>query len=126
MSARTFGVGEALYADDIADMTFPNPWAAQLFAVTLAASEAGVFTLAEFQTAMIAEVGRFERDGFIADETTYYERWIAALSALLAEKRLLDDNRLSVAEARLRSALADLHAHQPHGTEPAPIVVDRS
>ncbi len=77
---------------------FSEPWMARAFALVLALSEKGLFSLKEFQTALIETVGRHEKAGCIAAETDYYTLWLEALTALLRGHRILSDEALTAAE----------------------------
>lgn len=112
------GKSDPLSADDLSRATFELPWAGRLFGLTLAATEGGLFTLPEFQQAMIASVGRFEAAGGTIDgEQVYYERWVEALVELLRSRALLTDDALSAAEEAVRCAIP---AHDHHHDEPPP------
>lgn len=110
---------------DLAGIAFDSPWSARLFAITLACAEAGVFSLSEFQAAMIAAVGRHEESNRIEDEQTYYERWIEALVGLLHGKGVVDEPRLRLVEEDLRAALAAMHRHGSEAA-PHPLRIERS
>ena len=74
-----------------ANQVFSAPWEARAFAIALGLSQAGIFTWDEFRAKLIAEVAKSdrirERDG-TADHGEYYEHFLRALEALLAEKAL--------------------------------------
>ncbi|MFK8251798.1 nitrile hydratase accessory protein [Ancylobacter terrae] len=115
------------------DAVFAEPWEARAFALTLALSERGLFTLNDFQAALIGRVGSFEKANCIVDETDYYTRWIEALGDMLAARGLLAEDRLADIEVQVVDDAASRKAHQ-HGTardefgqlKIAPIVVDRA
>ena len=109
---------------ELTGISFDEPWSARLFALTLAAAEAGIFTIGEFQSAMIEAVGRHEANAEISNNRTYYERWIEALVGLLGKKRLVDGTSLHQAEERLLAALAAMHRHGPRAV-PVPLRVQR-
>lgn len=112
------GKSDPLSADDLSRATFELPWAGRLFGITLAAAQGGLFTLKEFQQAMIASVGRFEAAGGTIDsEQVYYERWVEALVELLRSRALLNDDTLAAAEEALRCAIP---AHDHHHDESPP------
>lgn len=104
--------------DPFAGPSFVNPWSLRVFGVTLAAAEAGVFTLKEFQKALIAQIGDFEAAGGCIDsDETYYTHWTDALTSLLEEKKLVEPTRLIPAEQAVRDVLEALwHDHDhDHG-----------
>ena len=87
-----------LRGDDAA-RRFEAPWQARIFAAVVSLADAGCFGWEEFQRRLIAEVGR--GDG---DPHRYYDHWLAAAEALLAEKGLLTSDRLAGRIAALRPA----------------------
>ncbi len=124
---------DVLACESLADLrelealSFPTPWSARAFGVVLAAAERKLFSLADFQQALIAEIAGYEqRAGSIDSDDVYYSRWINALTALLETKGLLRQPQLLAAEEAIRAALAaNAHAHR-HGydranTAPAPL-----
>ncbi len=62
---------------------FAEPWQAQIFAMTLALNERGVFDWAEWTERIGAAL-----EGAAADGSDYYERWLIAVEALLVEKNI--------------------------------------
>ena len=64
---------------------FAEPWQAQAFALTLALHERGLFSWNEWAEALSAEVKKADAAN---DGSDYYQRWLAALEALLASKRV--------------------------------------
>ena len=80
---------------------FDEPWQAQTFALVVALNERGVFTWSEWTEAVAA-----------APEEGYYERWLATLERLLAERDVADARTLD----RYRHAWANAAERTPHGT----------
>jgi len=115
------GLSAAIAGDSIADITFSQPWMARAFAITLAASRSAQFTLADFQSALIAEINENEMSGNpIVDDEDYYSCWLKALTVLLSEKALLTSPALEAAEIRVQERLASLqhdHDHHSHNIE---------
>ena len=68
-------------ATSLDEPVFAEPWQAQVFALTLALNERGVFTLAEW-----AETLGVALKGAAPDGSDYYERWLSALEVLLVQK----------------------------------------
>ncbi|WP_273033228.1 nitrile hydratase accessory protein [Pseudaminobacter soli (ex Zhang et al. 2022)] len=87
---------------------FSEPWQAQAFAMTLALQERGVFSWSEWASALSKQV---HRPDAAADGSDYYEHWLAALEALLAEKRIAAPQLIDEMTAAWRRAA---HA-TPHG-----------
>jgi len=78
---------------------FDAPWQARIFAAVVSLADAGCFRWEEFQQRLIDEVGR--GDG---DPRGYYECWLAAAEALLADRGLLSSDRLADRIVALRPA----------------------
>lgn len=98
-------------------LTFSAPWAARAFGVTLAAAEAGAFTLRDFQQALIRSIrGHESGGGCIDSDEVYYNCWIAALTELVSSRTAIDGARLAAAEEAVREALRlQTHDHDhPH------------
>lgn len=89
---------------------FAEPWQASAFALTVQLSEAGHFSWSEWAACFGAELSS-ARDCAPNDAAQYYERWLAALQALLAAKGILQAEEI----AAMRDAWADAYAHTPHG-----------
>lgn len=110
---------------------FAAPWQARAFALVVALSERGLFSLRDFQAALTARIGRFETAGVIEDATDYYTRWIEALGDLLAARGMAADEHLHRLEAAVVEDAASKKAHQmAHARDEAgrlrivPLVVD--
>jgi nitrile hydratase accessory protein len=84
--------------------TFAEPWQAQAFAIAVALSERGLFSWAEWTQALAAEIAR-------APQLEYYESWLAALEALLAQKGVTSRREL----AQLAKAWLEAAEATPHG-----------
>lgn len=86
---------------------FPEPWAAEAFAMTVHLHEKGLFTWTEWARALSTEV---HRSGRAEDGSDYFDCWVAALSALLVEKGVADtDAVLALQESWQRAAEATPH-----------------
>jgi nitrile hydratase accessory protein len=90
---------------------FREPWEAQAFAMTLALHERGVFTWAEWTTALGAEIRRAQGAGDSGTGETYYLHWLAALERLVAEKGVTSGEKL----ARTKHAWEHACERTPHG-----------
>lgn len=95
---------------------FCEPWQAQIFALTLALHERGVFTWVEWTACLGRAIKRAQAAGDPDLGDTYYQHWLAALEALLAEKGVADAALL----ARYATAWERAAARTPHG---APITL---
>lgn len=107
LQARLEAVGEASPPLANGELVFEAPWEARAFGLAHTLCDAGCFTWEEFRERLIAEIARWEARAAPGEPYRYYERWLAALERLLAEKGLADASALS---ARARE-LAD----RPHG-----------
>jgi nitrile hydratase accessory protein len=76
---------------------FAEPWEAQTFALAVSLNERGLFTWSEFSEAVAA-----------APEDGYYERWLATLERIVAER--------GIKLERYRRAWEHAAARTPHGT----------
>jgi len=86
---------------------FAEPWQAEAFAMVVALHERGLFDWAEWAERLSSEVKRPEA---ASDGSDYYERWLAALERLLAEKGLAGQDEVdAVAAAWERAAHATPH-----------------
>lgn len=85
---------------------FNEPWEAQAFAMAVALHQKGVFTWEEWATAL---GGQIHAPG--GDAIPYYEHWMAALEALVAQKRLFEAGALEERQEAWRRAAAAT----PHG-----------
>lgn len=91
---------------------FSQPWQAQLFAMTVALNEAGVFTWTEWAESFAPRVRN-------ADPEAYYERWLDALEALLGSRGIADQGQIPALANRWQMAARAT----PHGQ---PIELDRA
>lgn len=98
------------------DPVFPEPWAAEAFAMTVHLHERGLFTWNEWAEALSAQV---HQPGRAEDGSDYFDCWVAALSGLLADKGIADAGVvLDLQESWQRAAEAT-----PHG-EPIELAND--
>lgn len=102
------------FTADLDSLVFESPWSARVFGITLAVAESGLFTLSEFQQALIESIGTQEKIKPIDSDEVYYSRWIEALVDLLRSKQALSDQALLTIEARIRAALQHQHDHAGH------------
>jgi nitrile hydratase accessory protein len=94
------------------DIVFAEPWQARAFALALALSERGIFSLRDFQVALIGRINSYEKGQCIAGTGDYYTRWIEALEDLLAQKKLLARERLSLLEHEVVEDAVSRKVHQ--------------
>ncbi|WP_309185057.1 nitrile hydratase accessory protein [Bradyrhizobium sp. Ash2021] len=91
---------------------FAEPWQARAFALALALSERGLFSLREFEVALIERINAYEKSQCIAGTGDYYTRWIEVLEDLLAQKNLLPSERLSLLEHEVVEDAESRKLHQ--------------
>ena len=88
---------------------FEAPWQARVFAMTLQAHEAGVFTWPEWAETLGAELAADTATG--SNTRGYYDHWLCAFEKLLTQKSVAADGRL----ASLREAWDKAARATPHG-----------
>ncbi|MBD8662840.1 nitrile hydratase accessory protein [Rhizobium sp. CFBP 8752] len=89
------------------DPVFPEPWAAEAFAMTVHLHERGVFTWPEWAAALSRQV---HQPGRADDGSDYFDCWVAALCDLLEEKRVADEATiLNLQQSWQRAAEATPH-----------------
>jgi nitrile hydratase accessory protein len=66
---------------------FPEPWAAEAFAMTVHLHERGLFTWSEWAESLSGEL---HKPGRAVDGSDYFDCWVAALSALLVSRGVAD------------------------------------
>ena len=108
-------------------LCFDTPWSARAFGLVLAAAEARLFSLADFQRHLIGVIQAHEaRDEPIDDEHSYYSCWVEALSAAVCATTAASGERMTQAEQAILDRVRALHAHghAPDGS-PQPVAIAR-
>lgn len=93
------------------EVMFEEPWQSRVFGVARLLAERGHYTWDEFRAHLIREIGDWDRSEAGEDpsaEYRYYDHFLAALQALLAEKGMLEAGEL---ESRLEALRARPHDH---------------
>jgi nitrile hydratase accessory protein len=76
-------------------LLFAAPWESQIFGVTMALFDTGLFEWSEFQASLITTVKRWE-DGHVEGQYyQYYERWYEALEGLLDTKGVVGSDAVA-------------------------------
>ncbi|MDR7144581.1 nitrile hydratase accessory protein [Rhizobium sp. BE258] len=89
------------------DPVFPEPWAAEAFAMTVHLHQRGLFTWSEWAETLSAEL---HQPGRAIDGSDYFDCWVAALSHILASKGVADgETILSLQRSWQRAAEATPH-----------------
>ncbi|MEQ5828897.1 nitrile hydratase accessory protein [Sulfitobacter sp. NFXS29] len=103
---------------------FNKPWELRVFAIAVAACEAGEFGWSTFQEALTDAIKTWEaaNPGYTPDDWSYYEHFVTALEVVLAQSQMLDADGV---DDRAKEILA----HPPHKHHVArydPITIDRA
>ena len=86
---------------------FPEPWAADAFAMTVHLHEKGLFAWSEWAERLSAEL---YKPGRAPDGSDYFDCWVAALSGLLVAKGIADAEAiLALQQSWQRAAEATPH-----------------
>src|SRR5512141_2231616 len=76
------------------ELVFDAPWESRAFGLAVGLSQAGLYTWDEFRERLIAEIAAWEASGHPTGEWSYYERWLAALEAILEAKGVAADEEI--------------------------------
>lgn len=102
------------------ELVFEEPWESRAFGAAVALAEAGAFEWESFRQSLIADIGAWEAEHDDADadpaEWSYYERWLAALEALLADRGIVSAAEIEARAAEVAEAAEHEHDHD-HGAE---------
>ena len=90
---------------------FAEPWQAELFALTVALSDAGRFTWGEWAAAFGATLRHHGAERELDGSSDYYAAWLDALETLLDGTGLAPRDRAAAARARWEAA----YLSTPHG-----------
>ena len=93
------------------DKSFEAPWHGQVFALTVALSEAGHFAWPEWAAVFSA---RLEADGQgreLDGSEDYYTAWVAALEEMLAAKGIAEAGLIE----QMKAQWTDAFLSTPHG-----------
>jgi nitrile hydratase accessory protein len=90
------------------DPVFPEPFAAEAFAMTVHLHERGLFTWGEWALALSSEL---RKPGKADDGSDYFDSWVLALATLIGEKGVTDE----AAIAALQRSWQRAAEATPHG-----------
>ena len=96
---------------------FDEPWQAQIFALTVALSEAGQFTWPDWTRAFGATLARHGADRPLDGGANYYNAWLETLETLLAASGAAPAAEV----AAVKAAWTRAYLATPHGQ---PVVLD--
>jgi nitrile hydratase accessory protein len=86
---------------------FPEPWAAEAFAMTVHLHERGLFAWSEWADCLSVEL---HKPGRAEDGSDYFDCWVAALSGLLVNRGIADAGAiLGLQQSWQRAAEATPH-----------------
>lgn len=89
------------------DSVFPEPWAAEAFAMTVHLNAKGLFSWSEWAAALSAQL---HKPGRAEDGSDYFDCWVAALSELLISRGIADaETILTLQQSWQRAAEATPH-----------------
>lgn len=89
------------------ELVFGAPWEARVFALAHHLCDAGLYNWDEFREALIAEIAQWDAAHPKGEGYVYYERFQAALEALLVNRGVVSLGALEAETAKL--------AARPHG-----------
>lgn len=101
----------AQVSPEIEEPRFEEPWHAQVFALTVALSEAGHFSWPDWTHAFGATLARHGVHRALDGGDDYFNAWLATLEALLADRGLADPAGVEA----LRDAWEAAYLSTPHG-----------
>ncbi len=99
------------------ELVFEEPWESRAFGMAAALADQGVFNWQDFQGSLISAIADYEKDrDSIEHPYRYYERWFAALEALVVGNGLINKEELDhlVVDYCKRPAGHDHHHDHDH------------
>jgi nitrile hydratase accessory protein len=104
--------GESALPRKNGELVFQTPWEGRAFGLAVAMNDRGLYHWNEFRDRLVARIAAGDATG---DSTTYYERWLAALEALLLERGFVTHEELDHRTAEYASGQRDDdHDHDDH------------
>ncbi len=73
------------------ELVFEAPWEGRAFGMAVALNEGGLYPWRAFRDGLVEEIAHDEGAG---EPTTYYERWLATLEALLVQQGVVTPEEL--------------------------------
>ena len=73
------------------ELVFHDEWERRAFALAVSLAEQGKFQWRDFQRQLIKSIAIAEGDDPLNPSRGYYESWLAALEAVLSEKKILKE-----------------------------------
>ncbi len=97
--------------DDAPTPAFEEPWHAQVFAITVALKEAGVFQWTDWANRFGATLEQHGLNRDLNGGSDYFQAWIETLEDFLADQKIGLPNDLRV----LKSSWKQAYLKTPHG-----------
>ena len=97
--------------DDAPTPVFEEPWHAQVFAITVALNETGVFQWTDWVSRFGAKLKQRGLNRDLNGGSDYFQAWIETLEDFLADQKIALPNDLQV----LKSAWKQAYLQTPHG-----------
>ncbi len=91
---------------------FDAPWEARAFGMAVALNEKAIYPWRDFSQGLASEIAEAEQK---AIDSTYYERWYAALEKLATTSGLVTQEELDQRTAEYASGMHDDHHDHDHG-----------
>lgn len=104
---------------DAGDQPFEQPWELRAFAMAVAAFDNGHYAWSEFQLSLVESIRGWE-NGQGSEPWSYYEHWLVALEAVLADKGALSDSAL---DERTKAVLATPRNANHHEAHREPVAI---
>jgi nitrile hydratase accessory protein len=95
------------------ELAYDAPWQGRAFGIARSLAEQGLFTWDDFRERLIDAIARWEAAA-VQDEYQYYDCFLAALEALLVERRLLAAGELAERVGRFAARAPDHDHHHAH------------
>lgn len=97
------------------ELVFEAPWQGRAFGIARSLAEQGLYSWDDFRDGLIAEILRSDADAPTGSQYAYYDRFLAALEAVLARRGMIapDELRGRIAELAARPDGHD-HDHDHH------------
>jgi nitrile hydratase accessory protein len=90
---------------------FADPWEARAFGMAVVLNEKQVYPWQQFSQGLAAEIAHAEQHGI---DSSYYERWYAALEKLVITAGLITQEEIETRTAEYTSGVRDDHDEQQH------------
>jgi nitrile hydratase accessory protein len=91
------------------ELVFEAPWEGRAFCIAVALSDRRLYEWEEFRSRLIAEIADADACGA---ESTYYERWLAALERLLLAREVFSAPELDKRTAEYAAGERDDDDHE--------------